>query len=199
MSERAPRSIALVQGHPDPNPDHLCQVLADAYCEGARGAGHEVAVIDVAKLDFPILRCPAAFDNDPVPEVLVPAKEALLAADHLVVVFPLWLGTLPALTKGFFEQVLHRSDMFEDTNGRGWPKGRLAGKSARIVATMGMPAAVFRWWYFGHGVRAFERSVLGVVGVKPIRETLFGGVETVDDARRTQWLDTMRKLGAEAR
>lgn len=199
MTARSARNIVVVQGHPDPDPGHLCRALADAYCEGARAAGHSVTVIDVATLDFPILRCPAAFDGEPVPEALVPARDALLAADHLVVIFPLWLGTLPALTKGFFEQVLHRRDMFEETNGRGWPKGRLKGKSARIVATMGMPAAVFRWWFLGHGVRAFERSILGMVGVKPIRETLFGGVEAVSDETHAKWLETMRKLGAEAR
>jgi putative NADPH-quinone reductase len=33
------------------------------------------------------------------------AHDAMLAADHLVIIFPLWLGTLPAILKGFLERV----------------------------------------------------------------------------------------------
>lgn len=192
------KAIVVIQGHPDPDPGHLCRALAAGYVEGARAAGHVVTVVDVAELEFPILRRSAAFDSEPVPQSLAPAKDAILAADHIVVVFPLWLGTLPALTKGFFEQVLHRSDMFEQSGGGGWPRGRLKGKSARIVATMGMPAAVFRIWFLGHGVKSLERSILAVVGVKPIRETLFGNVEAVGDATRQKWIARMRRLGARA-
>ncbi|MDQ0316935.1 NAD(P)H-dependent oxidoreductase [Amorphus orientalis] len=195
MVSAQPKSIALIQGHPDPDPGHLCRGLADAYEGAARDAGHAVTVIDVAQLDFPMLRSPAEFDEAPVPPGLVAAQKAILAADHLVVVFPLWLGTLPALTKGFFEQALHRKDWFDTGNGSGWPKGRLKGKSARIVATMGMPAPVFRIWFGGHGTKSFERSILAVVGVRPIRETLFGMVEAASPERRAKWLETMRTLG----
>ncbi|WP_018698894.1 NAD(P)H-dependent oxidoreductase [Amorphus coralli] len=193
-----PTSIVLIQGHPDPDPEHLCRALATAYAEGARAAGHAVTLVDVAGLDFPILRRPSAFDEEPVPETLVPARDALLAADHIVVVFPLWLGTLPALTKGFFEQVLHRRDAFEDADGSLVPKGRLKGKSARIVATMGMPALAFRLWFRGHGTKSFERGVLAIAGVSPIRETLFGGVEAAGEAKRQSWIARMRRLGERA-
>lgn len=192
------KSIVLIQGHPDPDPNHLCRALASSYVAGAGAAGHAVTVIDVAELEFPILRRSAAYDFEPVPQSLAPARDAILAADHIVVVFPLWLGSLPALTKAFFEQVLHRRDMFEQTGHGKWPKGRLRGKSARMVVTMGMPAAVFRIWFLGHGVKAVERGILAVVGVRPIRETLFGNVEGIGDATRLKWIARMRRLGERA-
>jgi hypothetical protein len=40
------------------------------------------------------------------PASLKPAAETIVAADHIVFVFPLWLGTLPALSKAFLEQVI---------------------------------------------------------------------------------------------
>ena len=52
MSKR----ILLVQGHPDAKGHHLCHALEDAYGDGAVRAGHEVRRIDVAALDFPLLR-----------------------------------------------------------------------------------------------------------------------------------------------
>lgn len=189
-----PRKIVVIQGHPDPDPAHLCRALAAAYAEGAREAGHAVSEIDVAALDFPILRNEAEFSG-PVPAVLEPARDAIFTADHIVLVFPLWLGTLPALTKAFFEQVLHRHDTFTEAKPGGVPKGRLTGKSARVVVTMGMPAMAYRLWFLSHGLRGFERNVLKLVGIRPIRETLFGMVEGVSAEKRAGWVEEMRALG----
>ena len=49
-------NTALIQGHPDPRGGHFCHALAGAYADAARQAGHEVRVIDVARLDFALLR-----------------------------------------------------------------------------------------------------------------------------------------------
>ena len=76
----------------------------------------------------------------------------------------------------------------------GFPKGLLAGRSARIVVTMGMPALIYRW-YFRAGVRGLERSVLKFAGMKPVRETLLGIVDAASDAKRRGWLDRMRGYG----
>jgi multimeric flavodoxin WrbA len=65
-----------------------------------------VRLIEVAKLDFPLLRSQEDFDHGSPPEAIRPAQEAIAWADHLVILYPLWLGTLPALLKGFLEQVL---------------------------------------------------------------------------------------------
>ena len=46
------KRILILLGHPDPRPERLCRALAEAYHAGAVEAGHEVAVIDVARLDF---------------------------------------------------------------------------------------------------------------------------------------------------
>lgn len=55
------RRIAIIQGHPDPAGHRLLHAMADAYTEGATAAGHEVRRIEVAKLEFPLLRTQADF------------------------------------------------------------------------------------------------------------------------------------------
>ena len=50
------RRIAILQGHPDPCGRHFGNALADVYADGACAAGHEVRCIEVAKLDFSLLR-----------------------------------------------------------------------------------------------------------------------------------------------
>lgn len=190
------KNIVLIQGHPDPDPARLCRALAGAYAQGARVAGHTVTLIDVATLDFPLLRSRDDYYTGATPPALQTAVDSILAADHIVLVFPLWLGTLPALTKGFFEQVLRHDTAFEKGPADQWPHGKLAGISARIVVTMGMPAFVYRWWFLAHGLRGFERNILRFVGIKPIRETLFGMVEAATPEKRAGWIEKMRALGA---
>ncbi len=189
------KNVVVIQGHPDPDPARLCRALADAYVQGAREAGHDVMLIDVTTLDFPLLRSQQDFNHGRTPPGLEAATAAILAADHLMLIFPLWLGTLPALTKGFFEQVLRHDVAMEQKPGDRWPHGRLSGTSARIVVTMGMPAFVYRWWFLAHGLRGFERNILRFVGIKPVRETLFGMVDAASDAKRASWTEQMRKLG----
>lgn len=190
-----PKRIAIVQGHSDPMGGHLCHALADAYAAGAADAGHETRRIDVAHLDFPLLRSQAEFETGAMPGSLGPASEAMLWAEHLLIVFPLWLGTMPALLKGFLEQVCRPGVMFEYRDG-GMPRSLLKGRSARVVVTMGMPSLIYRWYFMAHGLKGLERSVLNFAGVSPVRDTLFGLVATASMATRERWLRKMAALGA---
>jgi putative NADPH-quinone reductase len=192
------RRIAIIQGHPDATRRHLCHALAEAYASGARAAGHEVREINVAELDFPILRSKEAFENSALPASLAPGQAAIGQADHLLIVYPLWLGTMPALLKAFMEQVFRPGFAFElGEQGRRW-KRPLKGKSARIVVTMGMPVLFYRWYFGAHGLKSLERSILGFAGIGPIRESLFGMIEQASEAKRQAWLARMRRLGADA-
>lgn len=189
------RRILVIQGHPDPAGGHFCHALADAYAGAARAAGHGVESVDVARLDFPLLRTKTDWDHGAVPATLEPVQQAILRANHLALFFPLWLGGMPALLKGFLEQVARPGFALQPENGQGWKK-LLAGRSARIVVTMGMPAAIYRYVYRAHSIRALERSILGFVGIAPIRETLIGTVEG-DEAARLRWLGKVAALGAD--
>ena len=106
-------------------------------------------------------------------------------------VFPLRHGTMLALLKAFLEQVM-RPGVALEYRERGFPRGLLAGRSIRLVVTMGMLALIYRWHSRAHGVCGLERSILRFSGVKPIRETLLGMVEAVSDAKRRSWLDRLR-------
>lgn len=192
-----PRRIVILQGHPDPDERRLCRALAAAYAEGAREAGHPVILVDLATLEVPVLRTQEEFEHGPVPESLRPAAEAIRTADHILLVFPLWLGTMPALVKAFLEQVMRPHVAFEYQR-NGFPKTLLGGRSARVVVTMGMPALAYRLWYRAHGLRGLERSILRFVGIGPVRESLFGMVGAAGERRRRRWLKRMRKLGAKA-
>ena len=191
------RRIAIIQGHPDAGSRHLCHALADAYADGATEAGHEVRQIDVARLDFPILRTEADFHAGTPPLDIRAGQDDIRWAEHLLIVYPLWLGTMPALLKAYFEQVFRPGFAFEPRPKALWKKG-LKGRSARIVITMGMPAWFYRWYFGAHSLRSLERNILGFSGIGPIRESLFGMMEASTPAKRDKWLAKMRDMGRRA-
>ncbi|GAB4180389.1 MAG: NAD(P)H-dependent oxidoreductase [Thalassobaculales bacterium] len=192
------RRILLIDGHPDPDPRRFVHALAAAYAEGAAAAGHELRRIEVAGLDFPLLRTAADWESGAQAPGLAQAQAAIAWADHLVILYPLWLGGMPALLKGFLEQVLRPGFAVAEDRNRAAP-GLLTGKSARLVVTMGMPALVYRWFYFAHSLRALKRNILKYCGVAPVADTLVGGVAKLGAAGRARWLARLGELGRQAR
>ncbi|MBT2772899.1 NAD(P)H-dependent oxidoreductase [Halomonas sp. ISL-60] len=195
MSQR----ILILQGHPDASKTHLCHSFAKHYCESAQAKSHEVRLIELASLDFPLLRSQQEWQTAPLPPSLTAAQESIGWCQHLVLIFPLWLGDMPALVKAFLEQSLRPGFAFEYVAGNPMGKKGLTGRSARIVVTMGMPAVIYRHLYRAHSVKSLERNILGFVGFSPVRETLIGGVETMSDKKRNEWFRKLQELGSEAK
>ncbi|WP_374569801.1 NAD(P)H-dependent oxidoreductase [Phenylobacterium sp.] len=188
--------ILVINGHPDARSERLCSALADAYVRGAHRAGHEVRRIDVGQLDFPLIRSQADFTQGAPPPVVAEAQASLKWANHLVFIFPLWIGGPPALLKGFLEQVFRYGVALSGSDSH--VQGLLKGRSARMIVTMGMPAAVFRLVFGGYGLKSLTRGLLWISGVGPIRSTVLGGVEAVAPSRREGWLRKVEALGASA-
>jgi putative NADPH-quinone reductase len=102
---------------------------------------------------------------------------------------------MPALLKGFLEQVARPGFAFHDDGNGGFGKKGLSGRSARVIVTMGMPALVYRFYFRAHSLKSLERNVLGFVGIAPVHETLVGMVDRLSDKEREGWFDTLRALG----
>lgn len=192
------RHVAIIQGHPDPAGGHLCHALADAYASGASAAGHGVTRVDIAGMDVPPLRNKAEFESGVLPRGLEPARAAIVSSEHVVIVFPLWLGTMPAALKAFLEQMMRPGVAFAYQD-NAMPKKLFGGRSAHVVVTMAMPALAYRFVYGAHGVRGLERNILNFVGIKPVRKTYLGTAEGSDAARRSGWIARLREDGSRLR
>jgi len=190
------KRIAIIQGHPDPDGRRFGHALASVYREAAQSAGHEVRIIDLARLEFPLLRSAEDWQSGAPCAAIRSAQRTIKWCQHLVVLFPLWLGDMPAVLKGFLEQTL-RPGFALGKAGRGMPAKLLKGRSARIVVTMGMPAFFYRLYYRAHSVRNLERNILRFCGIAPVRTTLIGMVGAKRwEARRS--LTEMGVLGHRA-
>ena len=188
--------IAIVVGNP--MRDSYSEALGQAYLRGAQSGGHEAELFMLARMNFDAILREGYRREQPLEPDLVAARQALKTSDHLVFVFPLWCGDMPALMKGFIERVLQPDLLaIQGSHDRAsW--SILKGKSARIIMTMGMPGW-FYWWYFGaHALKLLKRNILHFTGVSPVRSTVYGMVVGVGDEKRKQWLREVEALGHQA-
>jgi hypothetical protein len=74
----------------------------------------------------------------------------------------------------------------------------LSGRSVRVVVTMGMPAAIYRWHFRAHSVKSLERNLLGIVGIAPVQETLLGLTTNMKAADADKWFKKLAALGQRA-
>ena len=187
------RKIMIVVGHPVSN--SLCQALAHHYRDGAQSAGHEVTLFSLADMNFdPILHYGYRREQPLEPD-LQAAYTALAECDHLVLMFPLWCGDMPALLKGFIERILQPDLIARENTENAMNWSIFHNKTARIVMTMGMPVTIYRFWYRGHALKLLSRNILNFIGFKPVRHTLFGMVATSKPQQREGWLAEVRELG----
>ncbi len=99
-----------------------------------------------------------------IPKNINTAQEKISWSNHIIIIYPLWLGDMPALLKGFFEQTF-RYGFAISNESKKIPKKLLMGKSARIIVTMGMPSFIYRWFFRAHSPKSFQRNILGLSGM----------------------------------
>jgi putative NADPH-quinone reductase len=177
----------------------LCEALGRAYADGAAGAGHDARLFVLSEMSFDPILHHGFRKEQPLEPDLRAAYEALAWCDHLVIVFPLWCGDMPAILKGFIERIL-QPDLIarqDSENAMNWHI--FSNKSARLIVTMGMPVTIYRWWYRGHALKLLTRNILHFVGIRPVRQVLYGMIGTSRPQTRERWLHEAQALGREAR
>lgn len=190
------RRILVILGHPSEK--SFCGALAESYLEGAREAGHETRLLALNRLRFdPILRQGYTAGQELEPDLLE-AQESVRWAQHLVFVYPLWWGGMPALLKGFFERVFLPGFAFRYREGSPFWDRLLVGRSAHVLVTMDTPPWFLRWVYHRTGHRQIQRDILGFSGIKPVRISDFGPMRGASRRSRERWLGEARTYGREA-
>ena len=181
------QQVLLILAHPDKR--GFGGALADAYASELLARGCKVDVLHLPDLDF------EATPNGRPPELepdLVEAQEAILGAQHLVLVYPTWFGGMPARLKGFFERVFGNDFAFKFKPGSLLPESYLEGRSADVVVTMDTPPWAYRWLLGAPGHKQVRHAILAPAGIKPIRIFSLGPLRASTDAQRKRWLSQMR-------
>ena len=100
-----------------PAPESFNAAIAQTYCDAVRKHRHHAEIRDLYRLKFdPVLKA----EEQPSSQLFVPSSDivneldALQKADVVVLVYPIWFGTPPAMMKGYVDRILgagfgHRS------------------------------------------------------------------------------------------
>ena len=185
--------IAIIYGHPIQ--DSYCSQLAEAYAEGALNKGAEIRKLQLSKMEFhPVLKHGYKKRMEEESD-LIWAKDSLKWADHWVIVYPVWWGTMPSLLKGFFDRVLTPGFAFQYIEGSYFHKKFFKGKTARVIATSDAPT-----WYTSIVYRnitkvQIKQTILGFCGISPVKFTQFGNVKRQKRTRLSKWLKKTYQLG----
>ncbi|MCW3837317.1 NAD(P)H-dependent oxidoreductase [Sphingomonas canadensis] len=140
MSERpaaADPSHLVIACHPEPH--SFTMAVANTYCEAVEACGHRAEFRDLYRMQFdPVLKAserPGAPGFSVAPDVA--AELALLAdAAVIVLVYPIWFGTPPAMLKGYVERVLGSGMTYRAIRGgEGTPL--VAGKQLLSITSSG--------------------------------------------------------------
>lgn len=190
------KKVFILLGHPDT--DTLSGSFAGAYEEGALAGGHEVRRMNLGDMQFdPILH-----KGYKVIQSLEPDLKTFMAnvkwCDHLVIVYPNWWSTMPALLKGLIDRTWIPGFAFNFyKDGRlGWIK-RLTGKSARIIILANNNQWI-TWILFGEFTNELARATLAFSGFAPVRVKCFSPSEKASPERKAWWLRRVKEMGKRA-
>jgi NAD(P)H dehydrogenase (quinone) len=187
------KKVLIIQGHPDK--ESYCYALAGAYQYAAQKAGAEVKVINTGELDFNPNLSFGYRKRTQLEPCLEEAQTGILWADHIVMVFPVWWGMVPAVLKGFLDRVFLPGFAFQKRPNSVWWDKLLTGKTARIITTMDQPGWYYYFIYGRPSTNAIKKLTLEFCGISPVKVTTIGPLRLSKDSFRKKYLQKVEALG----
>jgi NAD(P)H dehydrogenase (quinone) len=211
--------VLLVHAHPEPR--SFNGALKDLAVATLTGAGHQVVVSDLYAQGFNPVAGPADFRNRADATLLdMGAEQAhaartggfapdvqaemdkLLAADFLLLQFPFWWYSVPAILKGWIDRVFAYGVAYDF--GRTWDRGVFTGRRAMLSFTTSAPPTSS--WPDGRNgdlertLWPLHAGTLALCGYSVLPPFVAHAVRWVDGARREQILAEYRQrlLGLES-
>jgi NAD(P)H dehydrogenase (quinone) len=205
-------NILIVHAHPEPQ--SFCSAMKDLAVRTLAGAGHEVQLSDLYAMRFQPVASAEDFAERAQPDYLVYALEQrhatkkgalapdiaaeldkLLRADLLILHFPIFWTSVPAILKGWIDRVLVSGVCYGGL--RFYERGGLAGKRAALSFTIGGQRHMFAPDGI-HGpiepyLQPLERGTLAYTGLQVLPAFTAWHVPYVDDNARRAMLDGYRE------
>ena len=178
--------------------------ILSAVQNGLKKGGHPCKVINLDKEGFdPVMHAKdlKAFaelgrGNMAALSELDPAvlryKKKLEWAERLVMIFPTWWMTMPAVMKGFIDKVIFPGIAYEMENGR--LESRLHNlKQVTVISTMNTPADIYRDMFNNSLEGSLIKGTFNQIGIHDARWISLNMVKQVGSEVRAQWLEELEE------
>ncbi|WP_205325586.1 NAD(P)H-dependent oxidoreductase [Glycomyces sp. YM15] len=191
----------IVYAHP--HNGSLNAALRDEAVQTLEALGHTVTVSDLYAMNWKavadyddfgptenehfIAAAAEAWEKDALASDIKAEQEKLLAADNVILQFPLWWFTMPAIMKGWVDRVF--ANGFGYGTSRDWKRygdGKLAGRRAMLVVTTGAGESHLSERGVNGGIDdllfPIQHGVLFYTGMRILPPTVLTGVHMLDDS-----------------
>jgi NAD(P)H dehydrogenase (quinone) len=189
------KNILVLCGHPDK--DSFTGIVADHYQVGAEDAGHTVERVNIGELNFDPILHKGYKEIQHLEQDLINLQDKFRNADHIVIVYPNWWCTMPAILKGLFDRFWLPGFAFNFNKQTKKIERHLVGKTGRVIILSGSHSPFKTWWQFGDYTNEIQYGILEFAGIRT-NVSSFGPCERVEDKTREKWLKEVEKLGKSA-
>ncbi|MDO6525283.1 MULTISPECIES: NAD(P)H-dependent oxidoreductase [unclassified Motilimonas] len=179
----------------NPKRESLNKAMGEAYKASIIGK-HEVVSVNIGELDFQADLTEGYDKVQPLEPDLEQLQLHISWADHIVIISPVWWGSMPAKFKGAIDRTFLSGFAFSYEEGKSIPKKLLKGKTSELIFTLDTP--VF-WYKLVQGnviYKHLKRTILDFVGIKTVATQYFGPVISSKPEARNAWQNIIARQAA---
>lgn len=187
-----------------PHEGSFCSAIRDAVISGLDTGGYEWQIIDLDKDGFdPVIheKDLGIFVKagrlgeeglDGVDPLALEYMKKLRWAEHLVMIFPIWWMSTPAMVKGFIDKVIFPGIVYKMDGGRLVSQLSYLHETT-LITTMNTPADVYKERFDNSLEGSLIKGTFNQIGIHDVRWISLNMVKQVGDEKRWLWLDEIEK------
>ncbi|MGX1830995.1 NAD(P)H-dependent oxidoreductase [Paenibacillus taichungensis] len=172
--------------------------LLASVTKGLQSSGHMVDLIDLHADGFnPVMsgeELSAWRQKKTLDPLVKDYQKRLLAADHIIFIFPIWWEAMPASTKGFLDKVFAKGIIYEEPKkGRPFVSQLKTLKGVSLLTVMATPGFFYRWIFGNPITKILFRGTFRKMGFHKLKWYNYAGMDGRTLEVRTKALEKTEK------
>ena len=176
--------ILVINGNPKQR--SFCGQLAEVYFSVAAN-NHDVRMCHMSDLAFNSSLDGGYDEEQALEPCLLAFQKDILWANHVVIVAPVWWGSIPAKLKGLLDRTLLPGFAFKYESGNPLPISLLQGKSLQLFLTLDTPVEYYLNEQKAPAVYQLDVCTFQYCGFEPAECHYIGPVSGSTEVSRTMW------------
>ncbi|WP_427978653.1 NAD(P)H-dependent oxidoreductase [Agarivorans sp.] len=187
------KKVLVINANPKTN--SLTKSLSQQYVETAQKT-HEVVLVHIGELDFDLNLQQGYESIQPLEADLIQLQQHIKWAEHIVIMSPVWWGSVPAKFKGAIDRVMLPGFAFKYSAGKSIPEKLLAGKTSEIIVNMDTPIFWYKIFQGNVIYKHLKYTILDFTGIKNKKTSYFGPVISAKQKDIEKWHNKVSKLAS---
>lgn len=200
QGKRTDMKTLIIFNHPYEG--SYCNAILRAVSAGLAEGGHPQRLIHLDNDGFdPVMRAKdlkafamagrhMEYALEHVDPLVLEYKKRLEWAEHLIMIFPIWWMTMPAMTKGFVDKVIFPEIAYDMDDGQ--LKSRLHSlRRVTVITTMNTPAQTYKD-VFGNSLEgSLIKGTFNQIGIHDVEWYCISMVKQNTEETRKKWLEQL--------